>query len=310
MLLTATTAWAQCTFSGGSGTQADPYLISSVEDWNALANSVNDGTSTYSNTYFKLTKDIDDPVTTMVGNANYAFQGFFIGNGKKLNVNYVTEEQYTAPFRYIDGATITGLTVDGIIMTSAKFAGGLVGQAKGSNVISGCRSSVAIYSQIEGDGKHGGVVANINSGSTTIVNCLFDEWLLGDKTTDCGGFVGWCKTNGGAKVTLTNCLFNPSQVTMSATGSKTFVRYNESYPVTIDNCYFTDDTFGSDQGNSCKGISASGYIGALGDGWHQSGQNGAPVPIMDCNNISSAIVTGLTNATCIKTTTTSTSTTP
>lgn len=76
MLLTATTTWAQSTFSGGSGEQTDPYQISKVEDWDALANSVNDGTSTYSGVYFKLTKDIDDPVTTMVGNSEqHAFQG-------------------------------------------------------------------------------------------------------------------------------------------------------------------------------------------------------------------------------------------
>lgn len=84
-------------------------MIKKALDWDALANSVNSGTTTYSGKYFKLTTDIDNPVTTMVGNSEQnAFQGFFIGNGKKLIVNYVTEEQYTAPFRYIDGATFTG----------------------------------------------------------------------------------------------------------------------------------------------------------------------------------------------------------
>ena len=33
-LFTSTTSWAQ--FSGGSGTEADPYLISSDADWNRL----------------------------------------------------------------------------------------------------------------------------------------------------------------------------------------------------------------------------------------------------------------------------------
>ena len=70
LLMAATqTAWADGTFSGGSGSQAEPYLISSVEDWDALANSVNSGTTTYSGKYFKLTTDIDNPVTTMVGNS-------------------------------------------------------------------------------------------------------------------------------------------------------------------------------------------------------------------------------------------------
>ena len=54
-LLTTTTAWAQ--FSGGSGTQANPYRIATVDDLNQLANNVNSGTK-YSNTYFVMTTDI------------------------------------------------------------------------------------------------------------------------------------------------------------------------------------------------------------------------------------------------------------
>ena len=143
-------------------------MIKKALDWDALANSVNSGTTTYSGKYFKLTTDIDNPVTTRVGNSEQnAFQGFFIGNGKMLIANYVTEEQYTAPFRYIDGATITGLTVDGIILTSAKFAGGLVGFAKGSNLISGCRSSVAIWSEVSSKPTQRGVY--INGGVKVVI---------------------------------------------------------------------------------------------------------------------------------------------
>ncbi|MBO7084231.1 MAG: hypothetical protein J6W30_10345 [Bacteroidales bacterium] len=48
-------AWAQWT---GSGTASDPYQISSTTDWNTLATNVNNGSQTYSGTYFKLTADI------------------------------------------------------------------------------------------------------------------------------------------------------------------------------------------------------------------------------------------------------------
>ena len=274
----------------GSGTQADPYQISSADDWNALASAV-DGGESYSGTYFKLTKDIDK-VETMVGSSkDKAFKGYFYGNGKTLAAYYNTSEPYTAPFRYINGATITDLTVDGIIWTSAQFAGGLVSVANGSNFIAGCRISVAMYSEVNGEGSHGGVVAHIDGGLTTIDNCLFDYWLLGSETTNCGGFVGWCNTNSGASVMITNCFFNPSQVTMSGSGSKAFVRYSGANRVRMDRCYYADHTFGLGQGESRKGFGTADILEDLGDGWKI--ENEKLVPAMNVSNIACAYVTGM-----------------
>lgn len=42
----------------GSGTEADPYLIESIEDLLAFSNNVNSGTS-YNGKYVKLTRDLD-----------------------------------------------------------------------------------------------------------------------------------------------------------------------------------------------------------------------------------------------------------
>ncbi len=94
-------AWAQ--FSGGTGTLADPYQISSVADWNTLATSVNAGES-YSDQYFTLTQNLDN-VDTMVGSAEHPFSGHFFGNGNALNAYLDESVQYCAPFRYINGAT-------------------------------------------------------------------------------------------------------------------------------------------------------------------------------------------------------------
>ena len=86
------TAWAQ--FSGGSGTQADPYQISSVADWNTLATNVEAGDS-YSGMYFTLTEDIDN-IETMVGSEGKPFSGHFYGNGKELKVSLVPNPAGTA----------------------------------------------------------------------------------------------------------------------------------------------------------------------------------------------------------------------
>ena len=45
-------------FSGGSGTETDPYKISSTADLNELAEGT-EGRTAYTNVYFKLTNDID-----------------------------------------------------------------------------------------------------------------------------------------------------------------------------------------------------------------------------------------------------------
>ena len=58
VMLTMTTAWAQSTFGGGSGTQSDPYKIATVEHLRQLSDDVNDG-NTYQDTYFVQTRDID-----------------------------------------------------------------------------------------------------------------------------------------------------------------------------------------------------------------------------------------------------------
>ena len=89
------TAWAQ--FSGGTGTEADPYQISSIADWNTLSNNVKNGT-TYSGQYFILTADlgtsIDNRITTMVGTKKHPFQGIFDGNGKSMDFNIRSSERF------------------------------------------------------------------------------------------------------------------------------------------------------------------------------------------------------------------------
>ena len=59
LLMMATwVGWGQETFSGGTGTEDDPYLISSSDDLKSLAESVNSG-EFYIEKYFELTQDID-----------------------------------------------------------------------------------------------------------------------------------------------------------------------------------------------------------------------------------------------------------
>jgi hypothetical protein len=110
-LLIAISAFA---YSGGNGTEQNPYLISSRADMEQLASNVNNG-QTYSGAYFKLTRDLteaSDTVTTVIGNSDsYYFSGIFDGNGHKIAV------KEKGIFGKIQNATINNLEVCGRIIS-------------------------------------------------------------------------------------------------------------------------------------------------------------------------------------------------
>lgn len=229
----------------GSGTEDEPYLISNTAEFDLLlSRRVGEG-NTYSGKFFQLTADIN--VETMVGTSDHPFSAHFDGNHKTLTVNYNTSEDYTAPFRYVNGATIMNLTVAGSVTTSAKFAAGIIGQAKGENTISGSHVCATITSTVDGDGTHGGFLANMQGGNTTISDSWFSGSLLGAMTNNCGGFVGWTENGYGEELTLRNCLFSPASVTVGTEGSKTLARYSSNYYFNNNlNYYLT--TLGDEQG--------------------------------------------------------------
>ena len=217
------TAWAQ--FSGGNGTEAEPYQISSETDWVTLCNNVNNNNSTYEGMFFKMMADISVAETIgsngtpakMVGiSENVNFRGTFDGNGHTLTVNYTDnhDERACAPFRYIRNATIKNLRVAGSITKQYnKNASGLVGVAFGTCHISNCHSSVEINCH-DGDCSSGGFIGELGTSSdpddTYFDNCLFDGKLEGPSSHAWGGFIGWVEDEPDAYIS--NCLVNPEHV--------------------------------------------------------------------------------------------------
>ena len=161
----------------GAGTETSPYLISSEADWNYLANKVNNGEN-YSGKFFRLDADID--VTTMVGNSeSNSFRGTFDGNGHTLTISYNTTSDYTAPFRYIQGATFKNLKVTGSITTTMNLAAGIAGLNTGSTAtFEQCVTDVTINSSSTtevGWGRvdyHGGLLARTNNVDVNIIDCV------------------------------------------------------------------------------------------------------------------------------------------
>ena len=237
----------------GSGTEGDPYTIGSANEWNAFANYVSNGGSDFKGQFVKLTADIS--VSEMVGTSNHRFQGTFLGDGvhtltfTKGSAQSAFGEQYCAPFRYTDGATIQNLKVEGEIYTAQKFAAGLVARNYGTTTITNCRVSTVIHSSVGSDGTHGGFIA-LPEGNVNFSNCVYDGRMFTSSGTDqCGGFIGWhnCKT-----FNITNSLYAPNpniapadNEVAIATSCATFVRGGS--PAEGSTCYYTE-AMGTAQG--------------------------------------------------------------
>lgn len=233
----------------GSGTEEDPYLIKNTYEWDTFAKYINNGDN-YRYKYVKL--DADIAVTTMAGDPseNHPFMGHFDGGGHKLTFTMGTaespfDEKYCAPFRYTSYATIKNLKVAGDIYTSQMFAAGLISYSYYTYIIN-CQVGTVIHSSVEGDGSHGGLVADPAAYFLSIDGCAYTGRLLTNKgTNNCGGFVAWYKS---ATISVINSLYAPAGDIPSGwsaiNNGATFVLGGSP---TITNCYYTE-TMGDAQG--------------------------------------------------------------
>ena len=229
----------------GHGTEDEPYLIPSTEVWNRLAAKVNAGNN-YAGVYFRQTADISG-VTTMVGTNTYRFAGTYDGGGYTMNVN-LSGGNYTAPFSYISGATIKNVHTTGTVTSNGRFASGIVGAGWDGNSVINCRSSVNITGTYDGDASNGTVVGIFWNSINTVEGCLFDGSITTTTTTRWSGILGWTEEG---STTISNCLFKPSDLSISNTEGSATISRGISYINT--NCYYTQQ-MGTAQGNQAYSV--------------------------------------------------------
>ena len=226
------------TFSGGGGTQANPYLIESVTDLQQLATDVNGGND-YSGKYFKLIADIDlSSITnwTPIGSqSSNRFSGTFDGDGftiSKLTINLSASDNYKGLFGYIDG-TVQNVTVKDANVKAGEGVGAVVSRNGNGGKVSNC---TVIDSTVNG-GDSGAVVGSNDGG--TVSNC----YALNSIVSAIGDYVGavvgsnWSTVSGCYYYDTTTAsddnakkaykLTLPSGVT--ATGGTTFEFEDETY---------------------------------------------------------------------------------
>ncbi len=287
-------------FAGGSGTQADPYLISTGAQLARLAQLVNgkdnaDGTNDsvknkFYNKYFKLTNSIDlngkawDPIGRDVrnlvkhntsGEIQYSthFAGAFDGNGYTVAGLNVTEQdaQHNGLFGYAN----TDLEIKNIVVQGQVnghfYVGGLVGQLN-KGTIKNVKSFVNLNCSYQGVG---GIVGRVdNRGSVT------DCSSYGDVTStqiDSGGIVG--STYRQAKISNN---VNYGNITAQERDAGGIVGNLNGNGIVINNVNYGDvETNSSNYG--CGGIIGVIHSGAESNNsvvWAEPNSNGNPIAVV------------------------------
>ena len=152
------------------------YLIGSVQDWKDFAALVNNGTEPMAKA--KMTADIDlSSDVTMIGTESIPYQGTFDGQGYTLTVNWSVNGggNGVAPFRYVSGATIQKLHVDGNISATGseqRGAASIVAFSIGSTTttINECWGSVSLTCY---DTMGGLFSVAFETSTVNITDCLF-----------------------------------------------------------------------------------------------------------------------------------------
>jgi hypothetical protein len=241
------------TYGGGSGTAADPYLISTPEQLNMIgANSGDWGKC------FKLANDIDMSAYTgtqykIIGpNPNAPFHGTFDGQGHVIrNLSYsktTPGDGFVGLFGYTSNSTIRNVGLENVnINAMGNYVGGLVGQQY-SGTITNCFSTGSVINTYPAYSAYTGGLVGGNSG--TITSCY--------STSNVSGFSGVGGLAGGNAGTISLCYATGTVTGSTEPGSGDNIGGLVGYHVmgTITSCYATGTVTGR---THVGGLAGDGY---------------------------------------------------
>ena len=176
-------------YSGsGSGTESDPYLIFNETQLSQMANFLGQ-----EGVVFRLMKNLDltnwiaenspSQGWLPIGVESSPFKGVLLGEGHTISGLSITRPNTdnVGFFGYLDGATISNLTIEGTNITGADYTGGFVGNSVNSS-LSNCH--ISLSGKVTCVNYSGGFAGRLTDGSS-ISNCS-----VGTKITSSGNNVG------------------------------------------------------------------------------------------------------------------------
>jgi hypothetical protein len=265
------------TYSGGTGTQTDPYLIATAADINTLGSTSADWSKC-----FKMIADINMAEYSgtkykIIGDGS-PFTGVFDGNEHKIyKLKYTTTNDVSCIgiFGYASDAIIKNLGVEDVnLSASSESHGALIGFASYCT-ISNCYSIGKVTSSATSGNGVGGLIGYLIDGS--LYNCHSSSTVTSN-IIHAGGLIGF--QNGG---TIKNC-YSMGQIT-HYTSSSAFagglVGIMSNGTTIITNCYSTANVssqittahveMGGLVGNSFGRITNSYATGTVSGGYYAGG---------------------------------------
>ena len=215
----------------GSGTETDPYQISTAEGLKWFRDKVNSGEyGLCAVLTADITLDSSEAWTPIVPDNTHYYTGTFDGKGHTISgLNVTGEFVYAGLFGTVKDGTIKSLTVAGKVSPSNSqcIVGGIVGYASNA-VIKNCSNhcsvtgrTTSIIGGIAGFNSSGAIIDCYNVGTISVIN--YAEAI--------GGIVG---SNSG---TISNC-YNVGTVS-NDTSVGEIAGHNSD---TVENCYYLNTT--------------------------------------------------------------------
>lgn len=174
----------------GSGTEGNPYKISTKIDLENLRDLINSSyyNQFYSSAYFVQTADIDLENESWIpiasSNSNQTFKGTYDGSCHYINgLNVDTSFEYAGLFGMIDGADIHDIVINGTITQSRNASGGVAGIATNNSKLEKC----AFVGDVSAESAAGGVLGILKNGSN-ITNCYHNGAVSSNSYA--GGLIG------------------------------------------------------------------------------------------------------------------------
>ena len=208
------------------------YLLRNLKDYIVFANLVNAGNT---QTNAKLLADIDlresETPNLMIGTSDAQFSGTFDGQGHTVSYSYEVNDNYCGLFRYVDGATIRNLRVEGDATVTTIHFGALVGWASNTVLIESVITDVditGVHSGVTGDG---GMFGRLE-GNATFNNCATLGAMGNEGSSMYCGFVAY---SGSGSSTLNNC-YTACTLTEGTGTDYCYTFYRGSGQ--LNNCYY------------------------------------------------------------------------
>ena len=279
------------TYSGGSGTKDNPWLISSVEELQTLANTINEGNAAgfdadsanignYYGYYFKQTADIDltgvswEPIGY---SGSYYFAGNYDADGHSItnavSTGKVDPDGFATAgiFGWVAFGSVENLHVENANFVATgqnnySYVGGIAGVCYGSSIKNCSVVNSSLESKRNNNNNCAGSIVGYSTGGT-FEKCAAENNQVKTMAYG-GGFVGEVDDDpsyGAGTSTFTNCYTANCSVSsktddvqgVSLVGG--FVGEMTDSALTVNNCYVYRAML-STEGIAVPGIKATGVF--------------------------------------------------